>query len=152
MMGSRMCTGLACLRSNNTANRAIQFLVSNKLGQTNDWETETGEAEEKLMDATHVREWLAEGNEIGSHTMTHPRLTEIPENDAREEITSSKKQLEDLFEVPVKHFCYPFGDYNQRIVELVREAGYETGSTTTPGLNTPETSLFRDPPYHGPPW
>lgn len=123
--------------------RAIQFLVAGNLGKINDWETSEGEAEERLMDPVGVREWLAAGNEIGSHTITHPRLTQIPPDAALEEIASSKKRLEDEFGVPIRHFCYPFGDHDERTVDLVRSAGYVTASTTIPGLNQPTTDPFK---------
>jgi peptidoglycan/xylan/chitin deacetylase (PgdA/CDA1 family) len=89
---------------------------------------------EPLMSETHVREWLALGFEIGAHTLTHPRLSAIPIPEARNEIAGSKKRLEDLFGVHVKHFAYPYGDCNDAVVDLVREAGFETACTCDPGV------------------
>jgi peptidoglycan/xylan/chitin deacetylase (PgdA/CDA1 family) len=121
---------------------AIQFLVADLLGQSNEWEQHEGEVREPLMDAPQVREWLAAGHEIGSHTLTHPHLTQLPPGQAREEIFASKKKLEDLFGRPIRHFCYPYGDWNEVIRELVQEAGYETACTTGPGVNTAADSSF----------
>ncbi len=123
--------------------RAIQFLVAERLGQTNDWETREGEAEERLMDRTQVKEWLAAGHEIGAHTLTHPRLTQIPAAQAREEIGASKRRLEDIFGVEVRHFCYPYGDHDDRVVELVREAAYATACLASGGLVTSDTDPYR---------
>jgi peptidoglycan/xylan/chitin deacetylase (PgdA/CDA1 family) len=114
---------------------AIQFLLPDLLGRTNDWEQQEGEAPEPLMDAAEVRDWLAAGQEIGSHTCTHPWLTRIPVDQAREEIAASRKKLEDRFQVPVRHFCYPYGDWNEAVRDLVAEAGYVTACTTEPGVN-----------------
>jgi peptidoglycan/xylan/chitin deacetylase (PgdA/CDA1 family) len=122
--------------------RAVQFLVADRLGALNDWEMVEGEVAEPLMDATQVREWLAAGHEIGSHTRTHPYLTRISKAQAQEEISASKQQLEDLFGRPVKHFCYPYGDYNAGICELVAAAGYTTACTTRAGLNTRSTPRY----------
>ena len=122
--------------------QAVQFLVADLLGGANDWEIREGEARETLMDAAQVREWLAAGHDIGSHTLTHPRLSQIPLDQAREEISASKKKLEDLFHRPIRHFCYPFGDWNPAIAALVAEAGYETACTTALGVNTPATPPF----------
>ncbi len=132
--------GIAAMRPDGF--KAIQFLVADKLGKTNDWETSVGEAEERLMDAGQVREWLAAGHDIGSHTLTHPILSQLSTTEAREEISASRKKLEDVFGMPIRHFCYPFGDYDQKTVDLVREAGYETACTTTPGLNQTTTNPF----------
>jgi len=118
--------------------RAIQFLLPDLLGQTNEWEQAEGEAPEPLMDEAAVRDWLAAGHEIGSHTCTHPWLTRIPVEQAREEITASGKKLEDRFQVPVRHFCYPYGDCNEVVRDLVIQAGYETACTTESGINPPD--------------
>lgn len=62
--------------------------------------------------------------EVGSHTLTHPRLPDIPIEDAVEEITSSKQQLEDVTGKCVTSFCYPYGAYNPVHRDVVRDAGY----------------------------
>lgn len=116
---------------------AIQFLPVRALGGRNDWDVAAGEAPERIMDPAQVREWLAAGHAIGSHTLTHPHLTQIPEADAREEITASRKWLEDTFGLAVRHFCYPYGDWNAAVRALVIEAGYATASTTEAGVNGP---------------
>jgi peptidoglycan/xylan/chitin deacetylase (PgdA/CDA1 family) len=123
----------------NAGFRAIQFLVPNFLGKFNEWELRDGEVPEPLMDAFQVREWLSAGHEIGSQSMTHASLTRLSVRDAREEIFSSKKKLEDMFAAPVIHFCYPYGNWNDAIRDVVIEAGYQSACTTRFGVNTPET-------------
>lgn len=126
--------------------KAIQFLVPGLFGKTNEWETRNGEAPERIMDVPQAREWLAAGHEIGAHTMTHPNLARIPFAEAREQIFASKKSLEDTFQVPVKHFAYPYGGNNERVREIVQEAGFVTACTTVPGVNlsaTPADALNR---------
>ena len=125
--------GLAPLVQNGF--RASQFLVADQLGKTNEWDLGSGESPEPLMDVAQVRKWLAAGHEIGSHTRTHPFLTRISPPQAREEISASKRRLEDLFGVPVEHFCYPYGDWNEAVRGLVVEAGYRTACTTEFGVN-----------------
>lgn len=115
--------------------QAIQFLVTDLIGKTNAWEQREGEATEPLMDEAEVRDWLSAGHLIGSHTRSHPWLTRIPIEQAREEITASRKALGDRFGVGVDHFCYPYGDWNEAVRDLVAEAGYRTACTTEPGVN-----------------
>jgi len=117
---------------------SIQFLVAGRIGGTNEWQQQAGDVPEPLMDEAEVRAWLAAGQEIGSHTLTHPWLTRISDYQAREEINSSKKALEDRFGKEVRHFCYPYGDVNERIRDLVGEAGYSTACTTRAGVNLPD--------------
>ncbi len=125
---------------------AIQFLVPNFIGRVNEWDIRDGEKPAALMDETQIRDWLRAGHDIGSHSMSHARLTRLSVRDAREEIFASKKKLEDTFARPIEHFCYPYGDWNESVRDLVMEAGYRTACTTKFGINTPETpalTLYR---------
>ena len=122
--------------------RAIQFLVSSRLGGTNDWDVAKGDVPERLMDEAQVREWLAAGHEIGSHSATHRNLRHVSPADAREEILGSKKALEDKFGREVRHFCYPYGSSNLAVRDLVAEAGYATACTMRFGINASDASPF----------
>jgi peptidoglycan/xylan/chitin deacetylase (PgdA/CDA1 family) len=121
---------------------AVQFLVADLLGRCNEWDVPLGEAPEPIMDQAQVRDWLAAGHAVGSHTLTHPFLTRLPLASAREEITASRKKLEDLFGRAIEHFCYPYGDWNEAVRDVAQAAGYKTACTTNPGVNGPETSPF----------
>jgi peptidoglycan/xylan/chitin deacetylase (PgdA/CDA1 family) len=116
--------------------RGIVFLVAKLIGKTNEWQQRQGDVVEPLMNEAQVQAWLAAGQQIGSHTLTHPRLTQLSQAAAREEIFDSKKSLEDLFGVHIEHFCYPYGDWNEAVRDLVRDAGYRTACTTNNGVNT----------------
>ena len=122
--------------------QAIEFLVADRVGGWNDWEVREGESREALMNESQVKEWLAAGHGIGSHTLTHPFLTRVSRQQAREEIVASKKKLEDRFGLPVRHFCYPYGDWNPAVRDLVIAAGYETACTTEFGVNTGGTPRY----------
>jgi peptidoglycan/xylan/chitin deacetylase (PgdA/CDA1 family) len=122
--------------------RAMLFLVADLIGKTNEWQQRAGDVVEPLMDEAQIREWLAAGHEIGSHTRTHPHLTRLPPEEAREEIVASKKKLEDRFGVAVEHFCYPYGDWNPAVRDLVAAAGYRSACTTEPGVNWDEGSAL----------
>ncbi len=126
--------------------RAIEFLVPGFLGRRNEWDIAKGDVPENLMDEAQVRDWLAAGHEIGSHSMTHRNLRHLKPAEARQEIAGSKKALEDRFGLPVAHFCYPYGCWNEAARDLAGEAGYRTASTLLFGvntLNTPRLELRR---------
>jgi len=125
-----------------TGFKAFQFLPANLLGRGNQWDVAVGEAPEAIMGAGQVREWLAAGHDIGSHTLDHPFLTKLSAAAAREQIVSSKKKLEDLFGMAIEHFCYPYGDWNYAVRDLVVAAGYRTACTTDAGVNLPADSPF----------
>ncbi len=122
--------------------KGVLFLVVDLLGKTNEWQQRAGDVSEPLMTRGEVRTWLSTGQAIGSHTLTHPRLSQVPLANAREEITASRKILEDCFGVPVLHFCYPYGDFNDAVRDLVIEAGYQTACTTATGINQTGADLF----------
>lgn len=126
---------------------AINYLVADLPGGINEWDASRGEVPDRLMDDGQVREWMAAGHTIGAHTRTHPTLTKIPLDRAREEIGGSKKILEDRFGVAVKHFCYPYGKVSPAVRDLVAEAGYETAVTTEPGVFRPGTDPLLIPRF-----
>lgn len=118
--------------------RATQFLVAGRIGRTNDWDR-TGAP---LLNETQIREWLAAGHAIGSHSLTHARLPAIAPAAAREEIQASRRRLEDLFGVAVETFAYPWGEWNAGLAEEVASAGYRTALTTEGGVNDTSANPF----------
>jgi peptidoglycan/xylan/chitin deacetylase (PgdA/CDA1 family) len=114
---------------------SVTYVVAGKLGGTNDWDAAAGAQLRPLMDRADLLAWQQAGQEIGSHGMTHMHLTRVSLAQARAEIFDSKKKLEDIAGQAVRHFCYPYGDVNPAVRDLVGEAGYRTATTTEPGLN-----------------
>ena len=79
-------------------------------------------AEERLTDDEILT--LSDSFEIGAYTMTHPHLTQLDIDNARQEIVESKEVLERITNKPVRSFAYPYGEYNDAIKRLVKEAGF----------------------------
>lgn len=121
---------------------AITYVVAGQIGGSNVWDRNKGLKERPLMSRAEILEWVSAGCEIGAHTMTHARLTNLSPADARREIFESKKVLEDLIGQPVRHFCYPYGGSNPLVRDLVQEAGFETATTVEGGYNFPGTDRF----------
>lgn len=69
-----------------------------------------------------VKRIVSEGHDIGGHSMTHKQLTKIPLDAARAEILDSMA-LVNQYETS-KLFRFPYGAFNAKLVEIVREAGY----------------------------
>jgi len=102
---------------------ATVFLVSGRVGMDSIWVREPWDVA-PLMNLEQVRELLGQGFQFGSHTRTHPRLVAVSRERAWDEIRGSKEDLENLLQVEVDTFCYPYGDYNDDVVKMVSEAGY----------------------------
>lgn len=91
-----------------------------------------------MLDWDQVRALHRAGWAIGSHTVTHPILSRQDPARVREELTSSKRVIEEALGAPVVLFAYPNGrpeDYTEDVVRRVGEAGYRVAVTTTFGTN-----------------
>ncbi|MCA1827584.1 MAG: polysaccharide deacetylase family protein [Myxococcales bacterium] len=64
------------------------------------------------------------GMEIGSHTVTHPRLADLPDDKVREELVDSKRELEKQLRHPVDLLAYPYNSVRPRVRDAARDAGY----------------------------
>ena len=118
------------------------YAVSGMLGGTNSWDRSIGVAEKPLMNHDDLKNWLAAGMEVGSHTRAHTDLAQISENDAFDQIAGSKQELEDLLGCEVRHFCYPFGRFDASHRKIVEQAGYTTATTTRRGRVQMGDDLF----------
>lgn len=106
--------------------------VSSLIGGTNIWDL--GKVAEKpLMTLKDWLLWRDAGMDIGSHTRTHAKLTELSSDQALEQITQSKAELEQVTGCEVRHFCYPYGWYATEHQRMVFEAGYASATTTHRG-------------------
>ena len=99
------------------------------------------------MNRAQARQLAADGNEIGSHTVSHSDLTSLDSAHVRMEVTESKQKLEALLGEPVITFCYPEGRRNRHVVQAVRDAGYWLATTVTHGAWTANTPLLEIPRY-----
>jgi len=78
-----------------------------------------------------------------SHTVNHACLPRCSYEKASIEINKSKKDLEDGYGFEISALSYPNGDYSDRDIELVKQAGYECAITVDPGFNDELSDLFR---------
>lgn len=69
-----------------------------------------------------------------SHTVNHHKLAELEPDQIINELANSKRELENRLGARVISICYPAGSYDDRIIRLARQAGYEMGFTTQTGL------------------
>lgn len=85
------------------------------------------------MGPRHRRELVGLGMEIGCHSMTHRKLTQVPLHELEAETAGARRRLEDELGVSVDTFCYPNGRFNRRVVEAVARAGFVAACSTLPG-------------------
>jgi peptidoglycan/xylan/chitin deacetylase (PgdA/CDA1 family) len=101
---------------------ATLFVVAGRLGGANTWDLPG--PRKALLTAEQVRSVAAAGIEIGSHSLTHPRLSTVDGAWLAAEVAGSRAVLEDVLGYGVAGFCYPYGDLGPRVADAVGTAGY----------------------------
>lgn len=120
----------------------LVFVVAGEVGGKTVWEPPPEHRGNRMMTWEQLGELQAAGVAIGSHTLTHPRLTGLTEAQVAEEMRESKRRLENALGTAVETVAYPYGAYDAAVEHAAREAGYRAGFTVELGVNTPETDRF----------
>jgi peptidoglycan/xylan/chitin deacetylase (PgdA/CDA1 family) len=97
---------------------------------------------ERVMSAQQLMALPQDLVTIGSHTETHPMLTQIADEGSRREIVESRNQLEELLHRKITLFSFPFGDFSESLCHVCREAGYQRIFTTLPLFALAEPDEF----------
>ena len=107
-----------------------------------------------MMSPSQIKRLHDAGMEIGGHTVNHPILKLLDDQQARAEIFGCKRRLEEITGAPITLFAYPVGkpgrDYGPRDVELVKESGFVAAVSTVSGVAGRGNDLFQLPRFM--PW
>jgi len=98
--------------------------------------------ENRLLSHEQLGEMAAGGMEIGAHTCTHPDLTRIDRPAVSSEVAGSRAELEDMLGMAVTSFAYPFGRWNEMVVDVVRSAGFTLACGVRPGWVDTDSEPF----------
>ena len=93
---------------------------------------------------------LYKGHEVSCHAATHPFLERIPRGEVMREVWEDRKRIEELAGYPVLSMSYPYGTYNDEVVEILRSAGIHCCRTTaaTKAFGLPNEFLAWHPTCH----
>jgi peptidoglycan/xylan/chitin deacetylase (PgdA/CDA1 family) len=111
--------------------RGIAKAIRTRYGFSDDWASrylDRDASRFQLLTLPQIRQLLAAGMAIGSHTESHPKLSQLPEDLSWREITESRSQLEAALGVRVWSIAYPFGgvdDVSARELQIAKKAGYD---------------------------
>jgi peptidoglycan/xylan/chitin deacetylase (PgdA/CDA1 family) len=125
---------------------ATVFLVTAEIGGSNRWDLGKGEPQEAMLNREQVLDLARQGVEFGGHTRDHLNLTTLNRAELAEQIRGCQEDLTRLLGSPARVFSYPFGAFDQKSGEMVKQAGFDFACTTRPGkaaLNTPPFELPR---------
>ncbi len=106
---------------------ATVFVISGYAGKINKWDVNLGWRQFKHLSWDQIVQLKHAGFEIGSHTVHHADLTRISDSLLKCELEVSKKQIEEKIGEEIQFISFPFGRYNQKVIEMSRKAGYQRG-------------------------
>jgi len=110
---------------------AIIFVTTGYIGKDNIWDKSPG-PRFKHLSWPQIREMADDGIWFGSHGVNHTFLARQKNSKARYEIEVSKKELEDGLGRQIHFFSYPYGNFNEEIVDLIKETGYKAAFSLKP--------------------
>lgn len=111
---------------------ATVFVPVNWIGQENQWDRGAFTTR-KHMDWNNLKEIIAFGHEVGSHTCDHTRLSRLSDTVVRQELVRSRETIQDRLGQPVQSIAYPFGSISPHQHEMVSKY-YKLGFTTVNGV------------------
>ena len=110
--------------------QATIFLITDRIGDLD------------YLTPEQIKEMHRYGIEFGSHSLSHPKLPSLTEEQKWNEIFNSRKKIEDQFQFNVDFFCYPYGLYDSETVEMVEKAGYKGACSNRPGANIKDETFL----------
>ncbi len=113
--------------------RAVFYAMGNSHLRNNEWDMQAGEPAAPLMDFSNLAELHRAGHEVGVHTMSHPRLTEITDEEVVREVKESKDSIARALGATPVSFAYPYGNLNENVKHLVRKEGFHYAVATDSG-------------------
>jgi len=113
--------------------KATIFLVTSCIGQNTDKVTAEGEGRREHLAAKDILEMSENGIEFASHSQSHALFHQIDNQEIEQEVTESKKIIENLTQKECSTFAYPAGFFTDFAKEAVRKSGYEAAFSTVYG-------------------
>ncbi|HLI51777.1 MAG TPA: polysaccharide deacetylase family protein [Thermomicrobiaceae bacterium] len=99
----------------------------------------------KALTDGQLRQMVADGMEIESHSITHPYLTKLSGGALENEVAGSRAALQKITGQPVDFFAYPYGDFNGRVIAAVQAAGYRGGLAAWGGAEITPGKRWQEP-------
>lgn len=117
-------------------NNALPILREHGITATNYITSDCVDVDPACMTQAQVQAFVERGDEIGSHTVSHPHLTEITAAERNTELQDSQTSLRRMFgPSAATNFAAPYGEYNRLTVESAQRY-YATHRSTDSGFNT----------------
>ena len=109
--------------------RGVFFVITGQSGLTDD----------------QIRYLANEGHEIEAHSIHHPDLTTLSDDQLRAELTEPRAALQALTGQPVDFLAYPYGAYNTRVIAATQAAGYRAALAAWGGESWTPAKWWNEP-------
>ncbi len=120
------------------------FPVAGYIGKLATWGT-LRNPDLRILSKDMLVELSSLGVEVGAHTMDHTKLTHLKPKDALNQVKNSKESLEQLLGKNIHSFAYPHGDFNNEVIDIVKEAGFTNALTCLSNYAEEAKSAFEVP-------
>lgn len=121
--------------------KATIYLVPNQ--KTNHWEEKNTLVLSNLLNEKQILEMQNSGLiEFGSHTLSHVNLSTINDEQLLNELKKSKEEIEKITNKECEAFAYPYGKFDDKIVNAVKKAGYKNATVVKRGLFEQNDNVF----------
>ena len=121
--------------------KATIYLVPNQ--KTNHWEEKNTTVLSNLLNEKQILEMQKLGLiEFGSHTLSHVNLSKIDSIQLEKELIESKKEIEKITNKECEAFAYPYGKFDDKIVQAVKNVGYKNATVVKRGLFEQNDDIF----------
>lgn len=121
---------------------ATVFVISDRLGEpAPSWSPGSG----GIMTRQELQDVVDAGLAIESHTRTHAQLPRLGDRELDNELSASRRELEEISGRPVDLLAYPFGFHDRRVREAAARAGYRAAFSFSAGWITPGLDPLRLP-------
>jgi GT2 family glycosyltransferase/peptidoglycan/xylan/chitin deacetylase (PgdA/CDA1 family) len=112
------------------------FVTTGCLGKPPNWPMadDCPDRDDIVMSEQQVKELDGDGFEILSHTISHSALTRVDDDRLQEELVDSQRELRRMIDREIVGISYPYGEYDSRVCDAARRAGYKFGFTVEPQM------------------
>jgi len=99
-------------------------------------------AQKLYVNSVEMREMQEAGMSFGGHTHAHPMLSHLSVEEQRSELKLAKQILDDALGQETRLFSYPYGDFNEDTVSILKREGYKCAVTTSFSINVGQVDPF----------
>jgi len=104
---------------------ATIFLVTGHTGRASTWERDRGIPALPLLTWDKIKEMERYGIDFQPHSVSHPHLTRLSDKDLERELIHSRRTIEERLGVSAPLFCYPYGEFDARVMERLKTHGFK---------------------------